>query len=500
MEFRRAQRVEMPDEGLVAEHWRRITPLLHRRGLFSGARDFRLYDCWTDGGGVNEDVFAYSNRDGDERALVLFHNRWADARGWIRTSVSFAEKRSDGTRPLRQATLAESLGLDARRAPHVRCRDVVSGFEFLFRTRELADRGLRVELPGYGSRVLIGWREVPEDGRPWGELCNALQGGGTASLDERMLEHELAPVQHALAAVADALGLDAARDAPPAGALPARSATNEAAIARGLRAAFEQRVRAFLERARAFAHGASSASAGLPAGGAWTGDEALALAAAGDAFEALLRLPALPAARRWAKDAEAAAALPLEPLEVAAAERRHATTWCIAVTWLAARALGPAAVRGGGDADAARLFDAMRLRRGVFEALAFRGLGWSEEDRWRAAALVRAALAHAGWRAAGPADAPPPWRDDHDVRWLIGAHEADGVAWFRREEHARFVWWRALPALLDVAAKDSTAVAGAEAAEWAGHELRRAQSAHWRLDELLGNAPAAPESAAPRAS
>jgi len=29
----------------------------------------------------------------DERALVLFHNRWADARGWIRTSVAFAEKR-----------------------------------------------------------------------------------------------------------------------------------------------------------------------------------------------------------------------------------------------------------------------------------------------------------------------------------------------------------------------------------------------------------------------
>jgi hypothetical protein len=46
MEFRRASRVEDADVGMVAEHWRRISPLLHRRGLFSGASDFRLYDCW----------------------------------------------------------------------------------------------------------------------------------------------------------------------------------------------------------------------------------------------------------------------------------------------------------------------------------------------------------------------------------------------------------------------------------------------------------------------
>ena len=205
MEFRRAARIESPDEGLVAEHWRRISPLLHRRHLFAGAHDFRLYDCVADGGGVNEDVFAFSNRHGDERALVLYHNRYAEARGRIRVSAAFAEKRADGSRPLRQATLAESLGLDPPAAPFVRCRDLVGGQEFLFRAADLVARGLRVELGAYGSRVLLDWREVPEDGRPWGELCDSLDGQGTPSLDERLLEHELEPVQHALAAVAEAL-------------------------------------------------------------------------------------------------------------------------------------------------------------------------------------------------------------------------------------------------------------------------------------------------------
>jgi len=129
MEFRHARRTESPDDGLVAEHWRRISPLLRRRHLFAGAHDFRLYDCFSDGGGVNEDVFAFSNRHGGERSLVLYHNRYAEARGWIRLSAAFAEKRGDGSRPLQQAALAESLGLSAgpEMAPFVRCRDLVGG-------------------------------------------------------------------------------------------------------------------------------------------------------------------------------------------------------------------------------------------------------------------------------------------------------------------------------------------------------------------------------------
>ena len=38
-------------------------------------------------GGVNENVFAYSNGDGGERALVVYNNRYAEARGRIRQSV-----------------------------------------------------------------------------------------------------------------------------------------------------------------------------------------------------------------------------------------------------------------------------------------------------------------------------------------------------------------------------------------------------------------------------
>ncbi len=81
MEYRRAYHDETPDGWLVDRHEREIFPLLHRRWLFAGVDDFLLYDVMTDDGHVNEDVFAYSNRVGRDRALIVYNNQYADAHG-----------------------------------------------------------------------------------------------------------------------------------------------------------------------------------------------------------------------------------------------------------------------------------------------------------------------------------------------------------------------------------------------------------------------------------
>ena len=114
MEYRRAYHAETPDEWLVARHEREISPLLHRRALFAEVKEFLLYDFYTDDGKVNEDVFAYSNRLGDQRTLVVYNNRYADTRGWIRVSCAYAEKNPDGSKRLRQRTLGEGFGLTTR--------------------------------------------------------------------------------------------------------------------------------------------------------------------------------------------------------------------------------------------------------------------------------------------------------------------------------------------------------------------------------------------------
>ena len=65
-------------------------PLLQARRRFAGSTDFRLYDVVADGGGVIDDVFAYSNGRGDDRSLIVYHNRFGSASGWVRESVPFS--------------------------------------------------------------------------------------------------------------------------------------------------------------------------------------------------------------------------------------------------------------------------------------------------------------------------------------------------------------------------------------------------------------------------
>ena len=81
MEYRRAYWDETPNQYLVERHEREISPLLHKRHLFADVENFLLYDFFTPEGGVNEDVFAYSNRHGDAGTLFVFNNRYTSSPG-----------------------------------------------------------------------------------------------------------------------------------------------------------------------------------------------------------------------------------------------------------------------------------------------------------------------------------------------------------------------------------------------------------------------------------
>ena len=64
MEFKQAKMDERPNEGLVARHQREIAPLLKHRRIFAESYNFTMYDFWNEHGAVDENVFAYSNRNG----------------------------------------------------------------------------------------------------------------------------------------------------------------------------------------------------------------------------------------------------------------------------------------------------------------------------------------------------------------------------------------------------------------------------------------------------
>lgn len=486
MEFRRAYRDESPDSWLVGRHEREISPLLHRRALFAEVREFLLYDFYTDEGWVNEDVFAYSNRRGDERALVVYHNRYATARGWIKMSCAYAEKTAHGGRHLRQHSLAESFGLHPDHDAFVTYRDAISGLEYLHRASDLVERGLRVELDAYKYRVLLDWREVRDPARPWHALCDMLGGQGVPSVELKLCELELKPVHDAVRAllepsIAEAIG----------GEIPEIVAEEETAIveAEGVAEEALPRVRdrmyRLLDEVPRFIASGTGQTAGLKPVQGSRADAEPVIESMLQRLRAAEQVPAMERffSKPWPADARAV--LPVSNGQ----NGNRAAIWGTIIAWCTLEALGQFDDPMDPEHASAQLFEAMKLREPMAESLEV--LGLEGEERWRAVARVRAALAHASWAPGaqpviGKTAAPMSWLHDPEVAWLIGVHEWEGVRYFVKENYERLLWWMALPALLTICAAPRPDI---EAIRDLENELearmRAAEESGYRVEALI---------------
>ena len=206
MEFRRAYWEEQTDQNLVERHQREIFPLLHRRALFAGVEHFLLYDFFTPDGYVNEDVYAYSNGLGSERSLVVYHNKFADAHGWIRSSVGFSIKSAGSDqRQIVQRSLGEGLGIQPNPNGYVIFRDHTTRLEYIRPANEILQGGLYLELHAYESHVFLDFRQVVDDQwQSYRQLTNYLGGRGVPDIQEAMRELVIQPVLEPLRQLANA--------------------------------------------------------------------------------------------------------------------------------------------------------------------------------------------------------------------------------------------------------------------------------------------------------
>lgn len=182
MEYRRARWDEHPNEHLIRRHEREIFPVLEKRYLFSGVEHFALYDFVTEGGWVDEDVFAYSNGAGDQRALVLYNNKFKTTRGRIQASTH-------------RGSLGRELALDEDRGAWLVIRDVPNGLEYLRTTKDIIDGGMTWELQAFKYHVLTGFRPVNATlERPYHRLAAELAGRGAPDIERAVRELYLRPV------------------------------------------------------------------------------------------------------------------------------------------------------------------------------------------------------------------------------------------------------------------------------------------------------------------
>ena len=432
MEFRRATMDERPDPWLVERHEREIFPLFHRRGRFAGAEDFLLYDFEADGGGIDENVYAYSNGRGDGRSLVVYHNRFGSTAGRVRESAAYAQKAADGSKTLVRRLLADALELPGGADDFVAFRDARTGLEYLRSAADVRQGGLWVRLDAYQGHVFWEFRNL-HDGvaGQWRRLADRLGGAGVPSIDEALRELQLEPVHEPLRALV----------AGPLGGLVREGASAD------------QGARAALTR---FADAVRTATG-------TTGDAGGYTSATEARLERLARLTAdagdePAAADPWRRAVLAGWAI-LEPLG----------------------RLAPGAIVGP---TSRAWFDELRLGQAL--AAGLRAAGLDEGAAWTAVERVRLLVAlprpsNVGGRTTADRARRlvTAWLSNPDARALVRANRWEGVDWFGGDE-----WNDALDTAVDLDALDGTAAAQRTSRSVVDTVRPLAEASGYRLDRL----------------
>jgi glycosidase len=182
MEFTKANWKEVPDEGLIERHRRDIFPLMKKRYLFADSTNFLFYDLWNNGS-VNENVFAYSNRVNDEKAIVFYNNAYDQASGWIKTSCPYLVKTGEDSKVMMRKTLSESMNLSTEDNRFLIFQEQKSGLWFIRNSKEVCEKGLFVILNGYEYQVLLNIHEVTDnDEGHYRMLFEQLAGKGVPNI------------------------------------------------------------------------------------------------------------------------------------------------------------------------------------------------------------------------------------------------------------------------------------------------------------------------------
>ncbi len=430
MEYRYAKWDEQPDQELIQRHEREIFPLIKRRRLFADVKNFLLYDFFTPEGHVNENVFAYSNRSGDERSLVIYHNKYDSVQGWVRSSVAYLLKSGEGDeRTLIQKDLGEGLGLHDDQAYFCIFRDNGTGLEYIRNSKDLCKKGLYVELGAYKYHVFIDFREVRDN--QWchyAQIANSLNGRGVPSIEEAFKEILLQPLQNALKELVNA---DMLRRL-----MEARITQPQGQLDQILIEEIEKKTINLLREVKQLSGGRE--------------DEVAIAREVRRKLEAILYLPIITS--RYPR---------LQPKGVkAAAEYLHKKltdstyTWSTLFNWLFVHVLGKVVNPRDFAGQSRTWIDEWRFGKTILSVLKDSGL--EEAAAWSSLTVIKLLTGHQRWFETKPSDQKQVYAvlesllKDSEVQQFLGVNQYNDIWWFNKEAFEEMLWWLMMVAALTI--------------------------------------------------
>ncbi len=197
MEYKKAYYAEFTDENLVKRHEEEIFPLINKRYLFSQVKNFDFFDFINSNGDINENVFAFTNKSGDERALVLFNNSYYECSGTIKDSRLKVVPTGESNNRI-STKIADALNIKPHYNYYYVYREHKSGLEYIISGRDVSEKGLFFSLGGYQYKICLDFKEIRDTTGQYEQLHNLLHGQGVISIENALQELNLMPLHNSM--------------------------------------------------------------------------------------------------------------------------------------------------------------------------------------------------------------------------------------------------------------------------------------------------------------
>ncbi|MBT3251138.1 MAG: hypothetical protein HN729_08085 [Candidatus Marinimicrobia bacterium] len=198
MEYSRPYQDENPDQGLIDRHKQQVFPIMKKRRLFSESNNFRFYDFINQNNEIDENVFAYSNRIGEDSAIIFFNNCWERTSGRIHNSVYFRDKSGNSL-----GTTALIDNIDSRKnKKFLIFKDHPKGHYYIRKSSDIINNGFYADLAGYQCQLFFFTETCDDDeNNNVSSLCEVLDGASVTNLNDELRSAKYRNVHRELAAL-----------------------------------------------------------------------------------------------------------------------------------------------------------------------------------------------------------------------------------------------------------------------------------------------------------
>ncbi|MCH8325504.1 MAG: hypothetical protein IIB83_02900 [Bacteroidetes bacterium] len=185
MEYDKPRDNEIVDEGFLNRHKYEIFPLMKMRKLFSGVKNFEYFSSILKNGKFERNVFAYTNKYGRNKALVIYNNKLDKTNFTLQ--VSYSKINKDGTFVF--TSITKALDMKNSKKYFYIYEDFKTKLQYIISGIDAHKHGLSFKLKGYEYKISLRYKEVFDSEGLYKKIFKKLKGKGVSSISKFIEEN-----------------------------------------------------------------------------------------------------------------------------------------------------------------------------------------------------------------------------------------------------------------------------------------------------------------------